>query len=136
MCVQDAVVDTDIGLSLLYMCIYVNMGDPMASSRKKKNKVAFRKEKKGGLLGIFLVLFIFAATVCMFGYNSYTLEKQQRQLDREMSLLDQKLSYEQERKVSLDEFETFTHTKKYAEQVAKEKLGYVYKGEIIFQKDK
>ena len=45
----------------------------MASSHKKKNNVAFRKEKKRGRLGIFMALFIFTAMVCMFGYNSYTL---------------------------------------------------------------
>lgn len=108
----------------------------MASSPKKKKKVAFRREKKGGRLGVILALLVFAVTVGMFGYNSYTLDKQQKQLDREMSMLDEKLNYETHRKDSLNEFETFTHTKKYAEQVAKEKLGYVYKGEIIFQKDK
>lgn len=107
----------------------------MASSRNKKNNVAFRKEKKTGRLGIFMALFIFTASVCMLGYNSYTLEKQQKQLDREMAILEEKLVHEQEREQNLAEFETFTHTKKYAEQVAKEKLGYVYKGEIIFQRD-
>ena len=107
----------------------------MASSRKKKNNVAFRKEKKRGRLGIFMALFIFTALVCMFGYNSYTLDKQQKQLDREMVILEEKLASEKSREQNLAEFETFTHTKKYAEQVAKEKLGYVYKGEIIFQRD-
>ena len=108
----------------------------MASSRKKKNDVAFRREKKGGRLGIMMALFIFGTFVSMFSYNSYTLEKQQKQLDREMALLEEKLNSEKEREIYLAEFETYTHTKKYAEQVAKEKLGYVYKGEIIFKKDK
>ena len=52
-----------------------------------------------------------------------------------MAILEEKLEQEQAREQNLAEFETYTHTKKYAEQVAKEKLGYVYKGEIIFQKD-
>lgn len=107
----------------------------MAFSRNKKKVAAFRKEKKGGRLGIFMAMFIFVATVGMFGYNSYTLYKQQRQLDHDMAILQEKLEQEQAREQNLVEFETYTHTKKYAEQVAKEKLGYVYKGEIIFQKD-
>ena len=107
----------------------------MASSHKKKNNVAFRKEKKRGRLGIFMALFIFASLVCMFGYNSYTLDKQQKQLDRDMEILEEKLASERVRELDLAEFETFTHTKKYAEQVAKEKLGYVYKGEKIFKRD-
>ena len=107
----------------------------MAFSKKKK-VAAFRKEKKGGRLGIFMAMFIFIAFIGMFGYNSYTLYKQQQQLDRDMAILEEKLYEEQLREKNLAEFETYTHTQKYAEKVAKEKLGYVYEGEIIFQKDK
>ncbi|MBQ9866740.1 MAG: septum formation initiator family protein [Lachnospiraceae bacterium] len=83
-----------------------------------------------------MAMFIFIAFIGMFGYNSYTLYKQQKQLDRDMAILEEKLYQEQVREKNLAEFETYTHTKKYAEKVAKEKLGYVYEGEIIFQKDK
>ena len=35
--------------------------------------------------------------------------------------------------LELEEFATYTKTKKYAEEVAKDKLGLVYENEIIFQ---
>ena len=49
--------------------------------------------------------------------------------------MNEKMAREQERTAELQEFETYTHTKKYAEEIAKEKLGYVYEGEIVFKKD-
>ena len=49
--------------------------------------------------------------------------------------MEEKVAEEEERATQLQEFETYTHTKKYAEEVAKEVLGYVYDGEIIFQLD-
>ena len=39
----------------------------MAFSRNKKKLAAFRKEKKGGRLGIFMAMFIFIAFIGMFG---------------------------------------------------------------------
>jgi cell division protein DivIC len=40
---------------------------------------------------------------------------------------------EDARTLELEELATYTKTKKYAEEVAKDKLGLVYENEIIFQ---
>ena len=99
-----------------------------------RNIVAFRKEKKKGRLGLFLVLLILGVFVSMFTYNGMELRKQKKELERDTAQMEVQLEQEKQRAVELKEFET--HTKKYAEEVAKEKLGYVYEGEIIFQKDR
>ena len=96
---------------------------------------AFRRPKKKGHLGVVLVLITLVVFVGLFGYNSLLLRRQEQQLDAEISSLNDKMVYEQERTQELEQFETYTHTKKYAEEDAKEKLGYVYEGEIVFQKD-
>ncbi|MBR3524431.1 MAG: septum formation initiator family protein [Lachnospiraceae bacterium] len=72
----------------------------------------------------------------MFTYNGMELRKQKKELERDTAQMEVQLEQEKQRAVELKEFETYTHTKKYAEEVAKEKLGYVYEGEIIFQKDR
>ncbi|MCR4642965.1 MAG: septum formation initiator family protein [Lachnospiraceae bacterium] len=72
----------------------------------------------------------------MFTYNGMELRKQKKELERDTAQMEAQLEQEKQRAVELKEFETYTHTKKYAEEVAKEKLGYVYEGEIIFQKDR
>ena len=96
---------------------------------------AFRKPKKRGHLGVLLVLITLVVFVGLFGYNSLTLRQQEKELDAEIAAMNDKLAQEQERTLELEQFETYTHTKKYAEEIAKEKLGYVYEGEIVFQKD-
>ncbi len=82
-----------------------------------------------------LVLITLVVFVGLFGYNSLALRQQEKQLDAEIAAMNEKLMQEQERTGELEQFETYTHTKKYAEEIAKEKLGYVYEGEIVFQKD-
>ncbi|MBR5420060.1 MAG: septum formation initiator family protein [Lachnospiraceae bacterium] len=71
----------------------------------------------------------------MFVYNGRELRRQKEELTEETQELEKELEAEKERSEELKSFETYTHTKRYAEEVAKEKLGYVYEGEIIFQKD-
>lgn len=67
------------------------------------------------------------------GINSISLrQKEKAYAAREKELL-QLISAEEERARELEEFATYTKTKKYAEEVAKDKLGLVYENEIIFQ---
>lgn len=77
-----------------------------------------------------LAIMIMAGVV---GVNSISLrQKEKAYAAREQELLQQ-ISVEEERAKELEEFATYTKTKKYAEEVAKDKLGLVYENEIIFQ---
>ncbi|HOO79741.1 MAG TPA: septum formation initiator family protein [Lachnospiraceae bacterium] len=71
----------------------------------------------------------------MFALKSISLRQSKDTLNQQIADMEEKVAEEEERATQLQEFETYTHTKKYAEEVAKEVLGYVYDGEIIFQLD-
>ena len=43
---------------------------------------------------------------------------------------------EEARSAEIEEYGKYTQTKKFVEEVAKEKLGLVYEGEIIFKDEK
>lgn len=47
--------------------------------------------------------------------------------------LEQQLAEEEKRTEEIEEYEKYTQTKKFVEEVAKDKLGLVYEGEIIFK---
>ncbi len=59
-------------------------------------------------------------------------EKQAAYIKREEALQAQ-IEEEEKRVEELVEYEKYTKTAKYVEEVAKEKLGLVYEDEIIFQ---
>ena len=61
-----------------------------------------------------------------------TLEQNQKQLD---ALEEQKKGLLKERE-EISDYEDYVQTKKYVEEIAREKLGLVYKDEIIFQSEK
>ena len=67
--------------------------------------------------------------------RSFSLVQKRDQYQSRIETLQAQIDKETERSEEIAEFETYTTTRKYIEQVAKEKLGLVYPGEIIF-KDK
>ena len=98
----------------------------------KKKQVAFRKKKrnkKGTILVIFGVLVL---SVVVFA-RSMTLRNTNRELEAQILQLEENIAQEEARTEDLRIFETYTHTKKYAEEVATQVLGYVYEDEIVFQ---
>lgn len=62
-------------------------------------------------------------------------QKRQTYMQKEEALL-QEIEAEKARAVEIEEYGKYTQTKKFVEEVAKEKLGLVYEGEIIFKDEK
>lgn len=93
----------------------------------KQNKYQYR-------LGMFMA---FAAVIMMtvvVGTNSLSLMAKQADYQKQEQELEQLIAKEEARAEELKELATYTKTKKYAEEVAKDKLGLVYENEIIFKK--
>lgn len=62
-------------------------------------------------------------------------EKRSTYMAREEALL-REIEAERARTEEIEEYGKYTQTKKFVEEVAKEKLGLVYEGEIIFKDEK
>ena len=97
-----------------------------------KKNVAFRKEKNNRTMLVITGLVLIALCGVVYLGGKPKVEERNR-LEAEIAVLEMQLSKEQARTEELREFEIYTQTKKYAEEVAKEVLGYVYDGEIIFR---
>ena len=50
--------------------------------------------------------------------------------------LEQQLSDEQDRQKDLEDYETYTKSQQYVEDVAKSKLGLLYDNEVVFKEQK
>ena len=97
-----------------------------------KRKVVFRK-KRQNRLGMFLVTIVVLMLLVVVSINSDGLrQKKESYLEREQALQEQ-IDAEEERSEQIEEYRKYTQTKKYVEEVAKEKLGLVNEGEIIYK---
>lgn len=95
-------------------------------------KAAYKKQKQNRA-GFFLVSLVLLMMLVVVGIKSIELrEKKEYYAQREAELAEQ-IEAEQQRAEEIAEFETYTQTKKYIEEVARDKLGLVYEGEILFK---
>lgn len=95
-------------------------------------KAAYRK-KRQNKMGMLLVTMVVLMMLLVVTVKSVELrEKRALYMAKEEALMEE-IESEQERTEEIAEYEKYTQTKKYVEEVAKEKLGLVYDGEIIFK---
>lgn len=95
-------------------------------------KAAYRK-KRQNTMGMLLITTVVIMMLIVVTVKSMELrEKRTAYLAREEALM-QEIEAEQARTEEIEEYEKYTQTKKYVEEIAKNKLGLVYEGEIIFK---
>ncbi len=97
-----------------------------------KRKVVFRK-KRQNRLGMFLVTIVVLMLLVVVSINSVGLRRKQKAYQEKEQALQEQIDAEEERSEQIEEYRKYTQTKKYVEEVAKEKLGLVNKDEIIYK---
>lgn len=96
-----------------------------------RNPKAKRKQKrKNGLKIIALAVIV---VFVVMAYNSVSLQKDKRALEKQYSELEEKLQSEQERSEFLKDRAAYMQTTRYIEEIARERLGLVYEEEVIFR---
>ena len=96
------------------------------SRNRKKNRGSNR-------LGVFSISFIVIILLICLAVQSRELKAKIQVYENQKVTLQHQKEYESERAKEIEEMEEYKTTKEYVEQVAKDKLGLVYKDEIIFK---
>lgn len=99
-----------------------------------KRKVVFRK-KRQNRLGMFLVLMVVLMLLVVISLKSAELRQKQETYAARERVLQEQIDAEKARTEEIEEYRKYTQTKKYVEEVAKDKLGLVNEGEIIYKPD-
>ena len=99
-----------------------------------RRRVAFRK-KRQNRLGMILVTMVVIMLFTVILIKSIDLQNKKAAYDEKEAVLEQQIEAEEARTEELIEYEKYTKTAKYVEEVAKDKLGLVYEDEIIFESE-
>ncbi len=99
----------------------------MAARARYKRR---RFQNRAGIVWASIVVLILVTVVSIKSIG--LLQKADEYRAREEALKEQ-IEYEEQRSEDIADFERYTQTRKYIEDTAKEKLGLVYPGEIIFK---
>ena len=81
------------------------------------------------IIGVIILTLSLCGT---FGYKQYVLKQQKSEYAEQIKDLKKQKKQLAEEKEDLKTFADYVETDEYAEEVAREKLGLVHKGEILF----
>lgn len=98
-------------------------------------KAAYRKRRQNRLAMLLVTTVVLMMMLVVTVKSVELREKRAVCQEREAALL-REIELEQSRSAEIEEYGKYTQTKKFVEEVAKEKLGLVYDGEIIFKDEK
>ncbi len=92
-----------------------------------------RRRKKRTGIGI---IAFFVLSICgIVAYRKVGLEEKKESLAVQKSNLESRIKEEEDRKTNIKNYEAYVQTKKYIEEIAREKLGLVYDYEILFERE-
>lgn len=97
-----------------------------------KRKIVFRQKKKENRLGMLMVTITVLMLLIVVSVKSVQLYQKLEANQARIAQLELQLKAEEARTAEIEEYGKYTQTKKYVEEVAKDKLGLVYEDEIIF----
>lgn len=97
-----------------------------------RRRVVFRR-KSQNRLGMFLVTMVVLMLLIVVSIKSVELKAKQASYQTKEQALNEQIEAEKERTKEIEEYGKYTQTKKYVEEVAKDKLGLVNEGEIIYK---
>lgn len=103
------------------------------ASRKRKR--AANHKKKIGHFTVFGIIILSLVLCFTFYYKRSSLKDQEKEYSRQITELKKEKKEADKRAKELEEYSEYVKTDEYIEEVAREKLGLVYKDEIIFEPD-
>ena len=99
-----------------------------------RRQAAHRKRNQNKY-SVLLIMMVVIMIILAVGIKSMELRQKVSDYSAIEAQLETQIAAEEARQSDLEEYEKYTHTKKYIEDVAKAKLGLVYDGEIIFKEE-
>ena len=98
-------------------------------------RIAYRK-KRQNRTGMLLVTMVVLMMLVVVTIKSVELRGKKEVYEQKEIALQEENDAEKLRTEEIEEYGKYTQTKKYVEELAKDKLGLVYEGEIIFKDEK
>lgn len=101
---------------------------------RTRRRIAYRK-KNQNRFSMFLVSLVVLLILAAVAWQSVGLRQKINAKAQEKQQLEQQIADEETRSREIDELGKRIQTKGYIEDIAREKLGLVYEGEILFKEE-
>ncbi len=105
----------------------------MKLESRREREMRYRRQRRASMLGaavIFMLVFVIGIAL-MVGKSS--LQAKNAEYESQKVQLEQQLKEQEQRKSELEEYKKYIQTKRFVEEVAKDKFGLLYPNEIMFK---
>lgn len=99
----------------------------------KKKRTAMNSYRPKNVLSMVTITVIVAMLFVVIRVSCGRLQEKRDALEKKEKYLIEQIEDQEKRAAEIEEFGKYKQTKQYVEDIAKERLGLVYKDEIIFE---
>lgn len=101
-----------------------------------RNRFLIRNTRKSqNRVSVILILLVLIMLIIVVSVGRHNIKVKQEQYNKREEQLIEQIADEEKRAEEIEEYGKYTKTKKFAEEVAKEKLGLVNENEIVFKEE-
>ena len=97
------------------------------------SRVRYRRGGSQSRFGVFLSLLAVLLLMLAVSAKGITLTAMKNKMQERIDALEAQIAEQEARSEEIAEYEKYTKTRGYIEEIAKSRLGLVYPGEIIFK---
>jgi len=100
---------------------------------KRSKELRIKRQKRSNAIAMFAAIAVVFLLSIVIWNGKQSLVKKDSLYASQGQELARKIEEQEERSLSLEEYKKYIQTKKYVEQIAKEKFDLVYPNEIVFK---
>ncbi len=105
----------------------------MKLESRREREMRYKRQRRASILGAIIIfaLILVIGVALMVGKSS--IDAKNKEYESQIAQLEHQLQEQEERKQELEEYRKYIQTKKFVEEVAKDKFGLLYPNEIMFK---
>lgn len=107
----------------------------MRFETKRERERRWKKQRRSAILGMLFAFAVVAGLGLVIWKGKLSLEVKNKEYLKQISELEQDITEENIRADELSEYRKYVQTKKFVEEIAKNKFGLIYPDEIVFKEN-
>jgi cell division protein FtsB len=108
----------------------------MKFETRRESEARLKRQKRSGIMGIVMAFALVLVLGAAMWYNKKSLEKKNEAYQATITQLQAEIEQQQSRADELEEYKKYIQTKKFVEEMAKDKFGLIYPDELVFKPEK
>ena len=105
----------------------------MRFETKREREQRRKRQKRSAILGMVFAMLVVVGLGVLLWNGKKNIEAKNVGYEKQIKELQAQVDEEKQRTEELNEYKKYVQTKKFAEEIAKDKFGFIYPDEIIFK---